>query len=648
MVEKTGFGKSLCYQFPAMLMQGITVVFSPLVALMQDQVRSLEERGISAECLNHMQSSQAQDSILNKAKEGKIKILYISPERQANNRWREAVMPGNGMRIAMVVIDEAHTISQWGHDFRPAFRRIGDLVRLLPKTTPVMAVTATATTRVQEDIAAQISTCGGSDITLIRGELCRENLRLYVVRVKSSEEKMAWLAEYIPKMDGCGIVYTGTRVEAEIDAAWLKSRGIKAECYHAGLDSEVRTHIQKGMMTNRYKCIVSTNALGMGIDKQDIRFIVHTQMPQSPINYYQEIGRAGRDGAEAQVVLLFNDTHVITDKYGVVYADQELPNAFIDGGRPSEKTYQRVIDLVRCQRLTERGIVKELNLKQAPARTILSDLEDQCVIRYVQDGKKRVIEYAGGTLDVECFERLRNQKREDLKMMTDYVFSKEARMQFLCKFLEDCHTVEAKGCDNTTEKPMPLTPNPVLLSEVFRFTEQFHPMLTVETKSSNLRNGAAASYYGASNVGKLIHKSKYENGGDFSGKLADLTEDAFRKSLPPMRFDKIIYVPPTTHGDLVRNFATEMGRRLGIKVCHGLFKKRVIKEQKVFQNRWLKQENVDGAFDIEESLVSGQNILQIDDVFDSGNTIKEIGKMLTHKGAENIVPLVIARTVGGD
>lgn len=646
MVEKTGFGKSLCYQFPATQLTGTAVVFSPLVALMNDQVESLRRRGISAACLNYMQAPEEQDEVLRQAKRGQLKVLYISPERQENSKWSEAVAPGSGMRISMIVIDEAHTISQWGHDFRPAFRKIGELVRRMPNSIPVLAVTATATERVQADIARQISTSGGSDITSIRGELCRDNFRLHVVRVKSDEEKMAWLAQYLPNMEGSGLIYAGTRTEAEVNAAWLKKCGIKAECYHAGLDAQTRNYIQEGLMTNRYKCVVSTNALGMGIDKPDIRFVIHTQMPQSPINYYQEIGRAGRDGKEAQIVLLFNETTVENERHGQMFADEVLPNAFIDGGRPSVKVYENVIALVRRQRLTERGIQKELNMKQTPLRTVLADLEEQGVVRKVQDGKSKVVEFAGGTLDTKAFEELRDLRRQELKKMTDYVFTTGPRMQYLCQFLEDKHTVPASGCDNTTEPPMPLTDDKT--ADARHFMEFYHPTLVVETKTSNIRNGAAASYYGASNVGKLIHKSKYEDGGDFDSKLADLTEDAFRSCLGTMRYDKIIYVPPTSHGDLVRNFAVEMGRRLGISVCHGLTKVRETKEQKIFQNGWLKQDNVKDVFDISPSLVSGRNILLIDDVFDSGATIKEIGRMLTKRGAANIVPLVIARTVGGD
>ncbi|CAN0245674.1 unnamed protein product, partial [Chrysoparadoxa australica] len=220
-------------------------------------------------------SQTIQDAI-----DGKIKILFIAPERQENQEWLEATRK---MKLSMVVIDEAHTISVWGHDFRPAFRRIINLVKLLPSNLPVLATTATATKRVQKDIEKQLS----GEITTLRGELIRENFELFVIKVSDEDEKLLWLGENLNQLEGTGIIYTGTRVNTEIYSRWLSHLGISSTEYHAGLDSESRKDIENGLMQNKWKAIISTNALGMGIDKPDIRFIIHTQIPASPIHYYQ-------------------------------------------------------------------------------------------------------------------------------------------------------------------------------------------------------------------------------------------------------------------------------------------------------------------------------------------------------------------------
>ena len=255
---------------------------------MRDQVKALNSKGISARYINSEQSPEENSNTIQEALAGKVKILYIAPERQENQEWIEAT---RRMNLSMVVIDEAHTISVWGHDFRPAFRRIINLVRLLPQSLPILATTATATKRVQNDIERQI----GGRLTTIRGSLIRNNFHLYVIKVHSEDEKMVWLAQNLNNLQGTGLIYTGTRVDTEIYAKWLVFNGLNVVNYNAGHDGETRKEIENGLMQNKYKCVVSTNALGMGIDKPNIRFIIHTQIPASPIHYYQEIGRAGRD-----------------------------------------------------------------------------------------------------------------------------------------------------------------------------------------------------------------------------------------------------------------------------------------------------------------------------------------------------------------
>lgn len=700
MIQRTGFGKSLCYQFPATQFDGITVIFSPLIALMRDQVKALNKKGIPARYINSEQTVEENSATIQDALDGKVKILYIAPERQENAEWIEATRK---MNLSMVVIDEAHTISVWGHDFRPAFRRIINLVKLLPQSLPVLATTATATNRVQSDIEHQI----GGRLTTIRGQLVRDNFRLYVIKVHSEDEKLVWLAQNLHQIDGTGLIYTGTRVNTEIYAKWLAYNNINAINYNAGHDADTRKDIENGLMHNRYKCVVSTNALGMGIDKPDIRFIIHTQIPASPIHYYQEIGRAGRDDKPTTIILFYNEQK---DKNGIE-EDYKLPKAFIDGARPSKEKYLKAIDALKQEPLGERGLMKATNLKQTQIRVIKADLIDQGIAKEVVEGKSKVLEYQFGAreLDTQSFEDLRMTKLKDLDAMVGYVNTTKPRMQYLCEFLDDGNNMEYSNCDNTNLNKLTVALTDEWGKKLSDFRENYFPILEVsettsKTQHSNIKwsvnlplenqidiykndqlfgsyshiinwdcfsvderefveslleshfvkkshivNGIAASYYGVSNVGSALHRSKYENGGDFPDFLLRLTLKAFFKTFGNSKFDMVLYVPPTHSGDLVKNFAVKFASVIKVTVSHKLVKIRQTSEQKVFQNSYLKQENVKDAFSyLSPEEINGKKIILLDDIFDSGATIKEIGKLLTTMGAEIIVPIAIAKTVGGD
>lgn len=638
MIQRTGFGKSLCYQFPATQFDGLTVIFSPLIALMRDQVKGLRKRGISAAFINSEQTPEENRDVIHQAISGELKILYIAPERQENTDWIEA---SQKLKLSMIVIDEAHTISTWGHDFRPAFRRIIDLVRRLPENLPVLATTATATRRVQADIEKQI----GGRLTTIRGSLVRDNFRLFVIPVNSEDEKLIWLAQNLSGLQGSGLIYTGTRVDAELYANWLRFCKISTAEYHAGFDAETRMDIENGLMQNRWKCVVSTNALGMGIDKPDIRFVIHTQIPQSPIHYYQEIGRAGRDGLPTTVILFYNQAVICNEG---ISEDYRLPKAFIDGARPRIEIYERVIEQLRQQPLGEREIIKSANLKQNQVRIIKSDLIEQGIIKEVLYGKSKKYEYQynAPALDISKFEELRRVKIKELDAMVEYVFTSMPRMQYLCNYL-DSNEGNFKNCDNTNLPKFKLSPSGDIEAKLTEFRETFFPILEVETAKTNLKNGYAASYYGVSTVGGALHRCKYENSGDFPDFLLRLTLKAFSRHFKAIDFDLLLFVPPTCSGDLVKNFAIKFARILNLPISTHLSKIRETQEQKVFQNRYNKRDNVMGAFDIDASEVRGKHILLLDDIYDSGATIKEIGGMLTQKGALSIVPIVIAKTVGG-
>ena len=412
LIEKTGFGKSLCFQFPAILNSGTTVIFSPLIALMRDQVKKLNSLGVSAKCINCEQTSEENSQIIEDAKAGKLKILYIAPERQENSEWIEATRL---MNLSMVVVDEAHCISVWGHDFRPAFRRIINLVNLLPKGLPVLATTATATKKVEADIAQQM----GDNLSIIRGNLMRDNFKLFVVKVTSEDEKLLWLGQNLDKIPGSGILYTGTRIDTWIYSKWFEYLKISSVGYNAGLDPESRIAVENGLMNNQWKCVISTNALGMGIDKPDIRFIIHTQMPQSPVHYYQEIGRAGRDGNPAYIILFYNPE------------DRKLPVSFIEGGRPAISKYEKVIKAIKNEMLGEKELMRSTNLKQNQIRVIKADLIEQKIIREVTLGKSKKFEYIANSppLNTETFEELRSIKTNELEKMIGYIETTNSRME---------------------------------------------------------------------------------------------------------------------------------------------------------------------------------------------------------------------------
>ena len=475
LIEKTGFGKSLCYQFPATQFDGITVIFSPLIALMRDQVRGLNEKGIQARFINSEQSPEENSQTIKDAINDKVKILYIAPERQENQEWIEAT---RRMNLSMVVIDEAHTISVWGHDFRPAFRRIINLVKLLPDNLPVLATTATATKRVQSDIEKQIS----GNITTIRGELIRANFELYVIKVSNEDEKLLWLGEHLKRLEGTGIIYSGTRINTEVYSRWLEFMGINTTEYNAGLDSDSRKEIEKGLMENRWKAVVSTNALGMGIDKPDIRFIIHTQIPASPIHYYQEIGRAGRDGKPTKLILFYNNSK---DGKGIE-EDFKLPKAFIDGGRPSIKNYQKVLNALKVEQLGEGELMKATNLKQNQIRVIKADLIEQGIIKEAVYDRLKKYEYQFNApeLNTKAFDELRQLKLTELHSMIDYVNLSTSRMEFLCDYLGDSSHSDYQNCDNTSLSPFKLNPSGTITNKLEEFRETYFPALMVSPKTT--------------------------------------------------------------------------------------------------------------------------------------------------------------------
>ncbi|MBI1315360.1 RecQ family ATP-dependent DNA helicase [bacterium] len=420
-IERTGFGKSLVFQFAATQLPGLTLVFSPLVALMHDQVHALESRGIAAAFLNHTQSASEQKAVLDKVQRGGIKLLYVAPERDADRAWELLLKT---LPLSMVVIDEAHCVSVWGHDFRPAYRRISEVVARLPVGTPLFACTSTATQRTEEDICRQLGSGNAhAGIEIVRGDLSRANLKTEVVIVEPMEDKDTLVLRRLRQElheGSTGLVYVGTRKEAERFAVFLHRQGIEAVYYHGGMNGGLRRSVEEQWKQGRFKVVVSTNALGMGIDKPDIRFVYHLQIPASPLHYYQEIGRAGRDGLPASAVLFYHPK------------DDRLIQRFIDTAQPAKERYLRCIEAL-SQGFSEWGLQRKLRLGEDTWRTMKQELLDQGILA-LHNGKA-VYQQDHPAFQTLHLENLRLAKLSEFEAMKRYIQWKGDRMKFLVLYL---------------------------------------------------------------------------------------------------------------------------------------------------------------------------------------------------------------------
>ncbi len=438
-VMPTGAGKSLCYQLPAVIYGergGVTLVVSPLIALMKDQVDALTARGVPAVSLTSHASSGEQTEILDGIRAGRYTLVYVAPERFRSPRFVEALRSLAG-RLAMIAIDEAHCISEWGHDFRPDYRRLGAIVKTLGAPR-LAAFTATATPEVRRDIAHQLGMSGAR--LHVRG-FDRPNLRYEVAKVGGAADKAHQLAEVVRLREGgVALVYAATRKNAEAYAHELKTAGMKVRVYHAGLENNAREKAQDHFMAGQLDAIVATNAFGMGVDKRDIRLVVHADIPRSPEAYYQEAGRGGRDGKPTRCVLLFN------------HGDIRLQEFLIDASFPSAEVLRGLWKLLRDRpnlgELTPYDDELEARLKRclgaevsnATIGAAIRILERHGMLRRDDQRLAAVRPDPGSdypTLDVASLQRRAEVERGKLRTMVEYAYYPRCRRQFVLEYFGD-------------------------------------------------------------------------------------------------------------------------------------------------------------------------------------------------------------------
>jgi ATP-dependent DNA helicase RecQ len=633
-IQRTGWGKSLCYQMTSLYFPHLTIVFSPLKALMRDQCQRCNDvYNIPAAIVSSDFSLEENRATLAQAIAGHCKILFIAPERLDNADWQIYVLK---MRISMVVIDEAHCISTWGHDFRPQYRRIATMLTALPGYMPVLALTATANKRVEQDILEQL----GAGVQIIRGTMQRPNLHLNVVHLQGDREKLGYLGEMLPRCPGAGVIYTATKHDTEMVAAFLSSQGIVAEYYHAGREDAIRQDIEQKWMANQYKVVCSTNALGMGIDKHDLRFVIHYHMPASPIHYYQEMGRAGRDGKVAWCILLYDP------------ADLDIQKHFIRNAKPGGACYEVVLQRLRLEPLGVYDIMRETGFARTAIDTILADLAEQGMIeRNVRDRTYRAA-MSLRQLDFSAYDAVRLQKERELSDMQNYVQNAECYMEYLTTYLGDQPGYSCRSCGQCRASNFPSMKPSKRMQEavVYYLEEALLPHIERRGgKSPSHKAGWSLAYHGISRVGKLVRASKYEDAGPFALSLVTRAVEIIRNRYPIEAIDGIVSVPPTKSGMLVESFARQVAAQLDVEYLAVLGKVRITQEQKYLKNWLQKADNVKGAFVVRfPELVAGRVLLLIDDIYDSGYMMREVAQTLMRVGAKAVYPFTITRTAHSD
>ncbi|MEV1129121.1 RecQ family ATP-dependent DNA helicase [Agromyces sp. NPDC049794] len=434
-VQRTGWGKSAVYFVATLLLRrlgaGPTVLVSPLLALMRDQITAAERAGVRAVAINSTNPHEWADVQARLAADD-VDVLLVSPERLNNPAFREQQLPALVRRIGMLVVDEAHCISDWGHDFRPDYRRLRDLIAEIPADVPVLATTATANSRVVADVAEQLGSSG--DVLTIRGPLARTSLRLGVLRLPDAPTRLAWLLSHLDDLPGSGIIYTLTVSAANDTARLLRERGHDVRVYTGQTDPDEREESEGMLKRNEVKALVATSALGMGFDKPDLGFVLHLGAPSSPVAYYQQVGRAGRASESADVLLLPGTE------------DRAIWHYFATASMPDEERARRVIDELSDVPLSTPALEARVDIRRTPLELLLKVLDVDGAVRRVQGGW--VATGAPWTYDAERYGRIAAEREAEQQHMIEYETTGGCRMEFLQRSLDDETAAPCGRCDS--------------------------------------------------------------------------------------------------------------------------------------------------------------------------------------------------------
>ena len=642
-VQKTGWGKSFVYFIATKLLReaglGPTLLFSPLLSLMRNQIAAAERMGVRAVRItsdNPEEWPDAEESL----QRDEADILLISPERLGNERFRSEVLAGMAERVALLVIDEAHCISDWGHDFRPHYRLIERIARTLPANLRLLATTATANNRVMDDLREVL----GPELEVLRGDLNRPSLRLQTIRLPRQSERLAWLAEHVPLLPGHGIIYALTVRDANQVADWLQTRGIKVEAY-TGKTGERREELEHALLGNRVKALAATTALGMGFDKPDLGFVIHYQSPGSVVAYYQQVGRAGRALDAAYGVLLSGEE------------DARIGDYFIDSAFPTQDEVQQVLEALEAapDGLSVPDLLGEVNISKGRIDKTIALLSLESPAPITKERTKWQLTAADLSIEFwERAERLTSLRREEQRQMQEYVGLESGHMEFLIRALDgEPGEIRSPGLP-----ALPAEPTLGLVQEAVRFLRR--TSLPIEPRKRwpagglpefdirgpisldlQAESGRALCIWGDAGWGGLVSRGKYRDG-RFADELVVACLELVAEWSPHPGPAWVTCIPSRRHPDLVPGFAERLAVRMGLPFHSVLEKIEDRAEQKSMANSTQQARNVDGSLTISRGPLPVGPVLLVDDMVDSRWTITVAAWLLRSNGCGEVWPIALA------
>ncbi len=640
-VQRTGWGKSAVYFVATALLRkagaGPTLIVSPLLALMRNQIDAAERLGLRAHTINSTNRDE-WDDVRDRLAAGTIDLLLISPERLNNPRFRDEMLPLFAASVGLLVIDEAHCISDWGHDFRPDYRRVKDMLDRLAPEVGVLGTTATANDRVVADVVAQLGVDDGAKLRTYRGPLARSSLRLEVLELPRPAERLAWLAENLPRMDGSGIVYTLTKRDAEQVAAFLCAQGISAVPYSGEHENVDRIATEDRLLRNEIKAVVATSALGMGYDKSDLTFVVHYQAPGSVISYYQQIGRAGRGVEHADIVLLRGGE------------DRRIQDFFIEQAFPDRERVNAVLGELETageDGRSTRELMAVVNLGMGRIEAMLKILDVEGAVARA-GSRWKFVPGRAWAYDADRYAEVTALRRAEQRAMAAFGSDGRCLMRVLQEELDDPSPEDCGRCSVCAGPRFDAPPDPALVEAAGRHLRSTPIELEVRKMAPDaegvmrkipadvlVETGWAVARFGDGGWWPAIQRGL--ESGEFSEDVVEALADVVRAG----GVDWVTSVPSVRLGEVVSRLGRRVAEALSVPFVPLVTRVSERPPQREMANAAQQAANVRGAFRVVDRPPPGTGVL-LDDRRISGWTLAMVGGQLRRAGAERVVPLALA------